>query len=123
MAKQRGAAADILLIGLALVLLVLAMTGNASGLLGKLLSWLLGHPVLPIVTSKNKKKPPNATGGGGTKQTVTTSKNTNTSKTTVIPNVSSGVGPAVVGGAGILGALGGALRGAGGVFGEVPVIP
>lgn len=73
MAKQRGLGADILVILVALILLTLALSGDAAGILSKLLKWLLGGKgILPVPSGGGKKKNKNdKTNGGGGGSTAT----------------------------------------------------
>lgn len=62
MARQKGTAATVLLVLLALVLLVLALSGNASVFFRKLMEWLTGGKWSP---PERKGKGEQAGGGGG----------------------------------------------------------
>lgn len=56
MAQEKSVGAEVILVILGLILLVMSMTGKASGILASLLRWLLGAKAAGDMTKKTKDK-------------------------------------------------------------------
>lgn len=69
MARNKSTGVEIILVLIALILFIVALSGNASGFLSSILKWLTGGKVGPMIVDKLKsvKADPNGgTGAGGT---------------------------------------------------------